>query len=518
MKVSIKTRIMVLLLAALMLCSVACATGPADDGTETTTTPAADDVTPGADVTTPAEGSDTEAPAETTPVVKEGPDLPEVNYTGQTFTFLEREIEEGNNVNVFFNEIFADVSLAETISNAVYNRNMEIIDKYGVEIASVRVQNGKIADTFSHSADSGDKICDVLHANGATTMNLANKGYLRDMNTIDYIDYEKPWWSGMTMETSSIAGKNAFAIGDTNIHSFTATSAVYFNKQLVIDLGLDNIYAVVEEGKWTIDKMKEYAQAAVAELNGDDVMNEQDRYGMIFNNYAWAPFFYGSGRAIVEKDASDTPSLNLKNETTLNILSKVLDFLADDNIQACSAWEGRKMEGGMEKGFQDGHSMFYIQLMYTTMMLRKGDLDFGILPTPKYDETQDKYYSYIHNKSSYTAVPKINSDLEKTGILLEDMAYYSYKIVRPDFFDIMLDGKVARDEESTKMLDYVYENTYVCLLQPLGGTGLTTDTTMRSFITGKTGSKNLASTLQKSEASWNRSLGKLIDAFEDKVD
>lgn len=162
--------------------------------------------------------------------------------------------------------------------------------------------------------------------------------------------------------------------------------------------------------------------------------------------------------------------------------------------------------------------MFYIQLMYTTMMLRKGDLDFGILPTPKYDETQDKYYSYIHNKSSYTAVPKINSDLEKTGILLEDMAYYSYKIVRPDFFDIMLDGKVARDEESTKMLDYVYENTYVCLLQPLGGTGLTTDTTMRSFITGKTGSKNLASTLQKSEASWNRSLGKLIDAFEDKVD
>ncbi len=507
-------RIVALLLAMLMLvCMVACSDNGDSGKTPADTTTAAAD-TPSGDNSGDASADTTTVGGDVSDELK--PDLPEVSYAGKTITFLEREIENGNNVNTFFTEIYSDLSLAETISNATYNRNMAVMDKYGIEIASRVELNANIANVFTSSADAGDKICDVLHANGATTMSLANKGYLRDMNTLEYINYDNPWWMGMVMDTSSIGGKNAFAIGDTNIHAFTAVSAVYFNKQLVVDLGLDSIYGLVNDGKWTIDKMYEYCEAAVAELDGDNVMTQADRYGMIFNNYAWAPFFYGSGLTIVEKDADDIPMLNLQNETILNTLSKVMDFLADDKVQACSAWIS--MDGGMETGFQEGHSMFYCQLMYTTMFLRQGELEFGILPTPKYEESQDDYYSYIHNKSSYTAVPKINQDLEMTGIILEDMAYHSYKIVRPDFFDILLDGKVARDEESAEMLDIVYKNMYVCLLQPMSGVGLSTDSTMRAFITSKSGSSSIASTFKRSEAMWKKTLAQITDAFEEKMD
>lgn len=513
MKHNYTIRIVALLLAMLTLCCMAACSNTSDNGDTPadTTTVAAN---PGDDTPSGDSSADTTSgePAST----ELTPDLPEVSYAGKTITFMEREIENGNNVNTFFTEIYSDISLAETISNATYNRNMAIMDKYGIEIASVVTLNGQISNTFTTAADAGDKICDVLHANGATTMSLANKGYLRDMNTLEYINYDNPWWMGMVMDTSSIGGKNAFAIGDTNIHAFTAVSAVYFNKQLVVDLGLENIYGLVTDGKWTVDKMYEYCQAAVAELDGDNIMTKEDRYGMIFNNYAWAPFFYGSGQTIVEKDADDIPMLNLQNETIINTLSKVIDFLADDKVQACSAWI--EMDGGMESGFQNGHSMFYCQLMYTTMFLRQGELEFGILPTPKYEESQDDYYSYIHNKSSYTAVPKINQDLEMTGIILEDMAYHSYKIVRPDFFDILLDGKVARDEESAEMLDIVYKNMYVCLLQPMGGVGLSTDSTMRAFITSKSGSASIASTFKRSEAMWKKTLAQITEAFEEKMD
>ena len=515
MKHNYTIRIMALLLAMLMLvCMVACSNN--SDGGQTP----ADTTATATNPDNPSGENTGNASADTTvsgdPAVTElTPDLPEVSYAGKTITFLEREIENGNNVNTFFTEIYSDITLAETISNATYNRNLTVMDKYGIEIASRVELNSNISKVFTTSADAGDKICDVLHANGTTTMSLANKGYLRDMNTLEYINYDNPWWMGMVMDTSSIGGKNAFAIGDTNIHAFTAVSAVYFNKQLVVDLGLDNIYGLVTDGKWTIDKMYEYCQAAVAELDGDNIMTKEDRYGMIFNNYAWAPFFYASGQAIVEKDADDMPMLNLQNETIINILSKVIDFLADDDVQACSAWIS--MDGGMESGFQNGHSMFYCQLMYTTMFLRQGELEFGILPTPKYDDAQDDYYSYIHNKSSYTSVPKVNQDLEMTGIILEDMAYYSYKIVRPDFFDILLDGKVARDEESAEMLDIVYKNLYVCLLQPMEGVGLSTDSTMRAFITSKSGSSAIASTFKRSETMWKKTLAQITDAFEDKM-
>lgn len=506
----LSVRILTLAVALLMLVSAAACASGADDQPEQTT-PTAD--------TTPAPAgdsgnSDITPPAQDTEVELK-PDLPTVDYTGQTLTFLEREIQIGSNVDVFFTEIYADISKAETVSDAVYNRNMDINQKYGIELVSVREMDAKIHDTFSKSADAGDKICDVLHANGGTTMKLAIKGYLRDMNTLDHVNYENPWWMGMVMETTAMSGKNAFAIGDTNLQAFTAVSAIYFNKQMVEDLSLDNIYPIVEEGKWTLDKMYTYSQAAVAELDGDDKMTPNDRYGLLFNAYVWQPLFYGSGTALVEHDAAGGVFLNFKNETVMNNLTKVVDYLADDKTNACTSWMSL---GKQEDFFLSGHSMFYIQLMYSTLDMRQGELDFGILPIPKLDESQDGYYHYVHNKSSYTAVPKINFDLEKTGIILEDLAYHSYKTVRPSFFDVLLDGKVARDEESTEMLDYVYENVYVCLLRPMTDVGLTTDNVVRSLITAKTGSGSLASTIKRAEAMWERTLNNIVKSFEEKMD
>lgn len=507
MKYTLKMRVIAIMLVLLTLCSVACANDTGNGDTAETTTGNA------SSTETPAGNSDTD-PAETT-VAELKPDLPEVDYTGKKITFLEREIQIGDNIDVFFNEIYADLSLAETVSNAVYNRNEAMIDKYGIEIESLRVWDKEISKTFTNAADAGDKICDVLHANGTTTMPLANKGYLRDMNTLDYVNYDNPWWMGMVMDTSSIAGKNAFAIGDTNIQAFTAVSATYFNKQLVEDLQLENIYDLVNEGKWTIDKMYEYCQAAVAELDGDNVMTAEDRYGLLFNAYVWQPVYYGFGKAIIQKDADDIPYIDLQDEKILTPLSKAIDFLADDEVQMCTSWMN---VGKQEDFFQNGHSMFYVQLMYSTLDMRKGEMEFGIIPMPKYDESQDKYYHYIHNKASYTSVPKINEDLEMTGIILEGMAYYSYKLVRPDFFDVLLDGKVARDEESTEMLDYIYENVYVCLLRPLDAVGLSTDDSIRAFIISKSGSTAIVSTFKRVENMWKKTLNNLSDSLANNMD
>ena len=510
MKYTLKMRVLAALLVVLTLCTVACANDAGNGDTPDTTTVSAD-----ASSTSAPTGDDSATdPADTT-VAELTPDLPDVDYTGKKITFLEREIQIGSNIDVYFNEIYADLSLAETVSNAVYNRNEAMINKYGIEIESLRVWDKDISKTFTNAADAGDKICDVLHANGSTTMPLANKGYLRDMNTIEYVNYDNPWWMGMVMDTSSISGKNAFAIGDTNIQAFTAVSAAYFNKQLVEDLGLDNIYDQVKAGTWTLDVMYEYCRAAVAELDGDNEMTKEDRYGLLFNAYVWQPVYYGFGKAIVQKDENDVPFIDLQDEKVLTPLSKAIDFLADDEVNICTSWASLGLQ---EDFFQNGHSMFYVQLMYSALEMRKGETEFGIIPMPKYDESQDAYYHYIHNKSSYTSVPKINEDLEMTGIILEDMAYYSYKLVRPDFFDVLLDGKVARDEESTEMLDYIYENVYVCLLRPLDAIGLTTDGTIRAFIISKSGSGSIVSTFKKVENMWKKTLNNLADSLADNMD
>jgi hypothetical protein len=495
MNFSCVIRPVALLLVLLVLFSAIACTKDQDQESDTTT--------PGIDNGTTT-APETDEPA---------PDLPEVKFSGKKITFLEREIEPGNNIDVYFYEIYGENS-GETMSNATYERTLLVSEKYDIEIESVRMLNNSIYQSFINTYNADEHLYDVLHANGGNTLSLAINGYLLDMNTVPYVNYDAPWWMGMVMDATSISNVNAFAIGYTNVHSFMAVTAVYFNKGLVEDLTLESPYQLVKDGKWTIDTMYKYCATAVSDLNGDGVMNADDRYGIIFNAYAWAPFFYGSGLCIVEKDTDDIPYLNFGDDKVYDALAKVVDFLADTEVQACASWMDL---GEMSVKFQNGYSMFYVQLMYAVMQLRSGDLDFGILPAPKLDEGQDGYYSYIHNKSSYTSVPKNNKDLEMTGVLLEDMAYHSYKIVRPAFFDIMLDGKVARDEDSWEMLDIVHSNMYVCLLQPMSGVGLSTDTTMRSFIVNKTGSGAIKSTLRMTSTAWSKTLENIAKSFRENM-
>ena len=49
-------------------------------------------------------------------------------------------------------------------------------------------------------------------------------------------------------------------------------------------------------------------------------------------------------------------------------------------------------------------------------------------------------------------------NLDFIGRIVEDMAYQSSFIVRPAFYDVLLEGQIVRDEESAEMLDYIFNN------------------------------------------------------------
>ena len=59
---------------------------------------------------------------------------------------------------------------------------------------------------------------------------------------------------------------------------------------------------------------------------------------------------------------------------------------------------------------------------------------------------------------SLVSVPATNPDLENTGIFMEAYAYEGNKNIYPAFYDVLLQGKVARDIETGEMLDYIYGN------------------------------------------------------------
>lgn len=92
--------------------------------------------------------------------------------------------------------------------------------------------------------------------------------------------------------------------------------------------------------------------------------------------------------------------------------------------------------------------------------------DYSIIPCPKADEKQEDYRSYANPWClGGVGVPMNITDFEKTGYLLEVMAYISCETVRPEQYDGMLKNKMSRNERQHLLLDLVFDNIFYDLNQ-----------------------------------------------------
>jgi hypothetical protein len=92
-----------------------------------------------------------------------------------------------------------------------------------------------------------------------------------------------------------VANNIFFGAGAYDIALYGSTVAMLFNKQLVQDLGIESLFNVVREGRWTFDKFAEVGRLARADLDGDGVMGVDDRHGYLAITRNLQPSFWIAG-------------------------------------------------------------------------------------------------------------------------------------------------------------------------------------------------------------------------------
>ena len=73
--------------------------------------------------------------------------------------------------------------------------------------------------------------------------------------------------------------------------------------------------------------------------------------------------------------------------------------------------------------------------------MRAGEADFGIIPTPKYEESQDAYYSMVsQHTTGLLSVPiTLTGDkLSEVGMVLEALAAESHYTLIPEYIETSL--------------------------------------------------------------------------------
>jgi hypothetical protein len=404
------------------------------------------------------------------------PNLPNEDYGGYDFKILSQSLDY--NVHWWSRDIGAEEENGDPINDAVYRRNTVIEEKYNVEI--VNCPSKDPSTEIKKTVTAGEPAYDLLGTSLGNLLSQSVSGYFYNLHEVPYIDLTKPWYDQPAQKQLSLSNKLYATPSDMLIMDKDATWVIMFNKKLITDYNLQSPYDYVKNGTWTLDKMYEMMQAVGKDLNGDGKYDDTDQYGLVTQiNLNSAGFFDGCGEKITSKDDNDLPTITMYDDRAVQVWEKVLKIQADPNLTIRAedwvteypndtVWDGMQLVV-----FDSDRSLFYYAGNNRVTLLRGMETPFGIIPAPKYDETQEKYYSIVSIWCANSiAIPVCVDDVERSGVITEALSAESYYTLTPAYYDITLKTKLARDDESGEMLDIIFGNRTFELTETMNWGGL----------------------------------------------
>lgn len=467
------------------------------------------------DDTTAVTAAQTEAVTEVTEEARILPALPEnLDFGGHTFTIINND----HSLPMWAQYgIGTDALNGESLNDAIYYRNKTIEDTYNCTVVSYQTLdlNGEMAKLVK----AGDSAIDLATVHLRTFASHASSGYYIDLHTVESMELSQPWYDQNSVSEVSIMNRLFGVATDITLMDKQATGALVFNKGLYANYDLDStfgdIYTIVRDGKWTLDLMNQIVTSVSSDLDGDGVRTENDLWGLLYQRDTLTSFFTAFDINIATKNSDDIPEMTLMTDDNVTAMDDIFDLLYQENycLHVMKYFGEQDYTDKMVQTFQEDHALMMWIRLRDVEDLRGMETDFGILPMPKYSESADSYRSAVNSYvGTMTCIPQTNYDPTMTGYFIEALASESHYTVIPEYYNVNLQGKISRDEDSREMLDLIFSNRHYDLGE-IYDPGSIANTLIYMTMDYK---RDVASTWAKKEKSINKNLDKLLEAFAEQ--
>jgi hypothetical protein len=246
-------------------------------------------------------------------------------------------------------------------------------------------------------------------------------------------------------------------------------------------------------GTWSVDGgeliISGYAPLT-AEIDGDtSEISEFDQWFMGSETGNLYIHVVAAGEAICAKDKNDEPQLTMMNEQGIQALTDAVEFYLGGQVLVANLQKfydkypgpGEAYEKTVTNAFLEGRELFYMSTLIHIPYFRQMNDEFGILPVPMYSESQDNYYSAMSaHTSSVLMIPNgVNADGaagEDLGLIIQALAELSQELLTPEYYDKQLKFRDFKDEETSDMLDIIFNNRHYDLGTIFGQTWNNVDT------------------------------------------
>ena len=162
-----------------------------------------------------------------------------------------------------------------------------------------------------------------------------------------------------------------------------------------------------------------------------------------------------------------------------------------------------------------GRSLFLTGEVKAAQQLRDMEDTFGILPYPKYDETQESYYSSFVNQCMFYTIPVTNMHTRETAIISDYTSYMSKRDVLPVYYGNVVEQKGLRNEDSIEMLDLILSTKTVDLGVLFGWTNTLLEAMRTKLFAGST---DLASLVEKQQKNIDKKMSATLETIRDTLE
>lgn len=354
-----------------------------------------------------------------------------------------------------FYNIYEESAIA--LNQAAYDRNRAVEEKYGVCLSFTDTTPMKNASAFETAVAAGTQEYDLLSVMNSMAAKSVLSGYLLDLNTMPYIDLEKDYYQHYVNEEMQLLGKQYTVNGYFDMATMARTAVTFFSTDLAGKYNVGDLYSLVQSNQWTFDRMLSIASSAYEDVNGDGKMDEDDQFGLCGGYNMNSLLILSTGYCFTTQDDDGIRHATGLTDTLVNFNQLLVDTYASEWYYSCYTNGDKNHFGDVAApNFIENKYLFFWQDISYAQTFSGEMENYGILPIPKYTETQKAYLSYC--RPSVTAVPIDAPNVEMSALLIEALNYESRDTVLPAYIDTALSKRYVSSPEAVEMIEIVFSN------------------------------------------------------------
>ena len=380
--------------------------------------------------------------------------VPEMNFDGTAFRSMSQDGASAM-------DIWTEGESGEVLNDAVFRRNKTVEERFNVTIAEpVAIRYDAIGTQVSSLVAAGEDAYELILGQMEESGKNMVAGHFLNWYDIPYMDFTQPWYPDSIVQegVGTVNGKMYIAVSDMLLTYIKSCWAIVYDHVYAENYGITGVYDLVKNGEWTLDSLIGFTGNIYEDKNGNGEKDDEDFYGLTYRaeGCSFAASLYGLGVRTAKIENAELV-MTLYSEHTVDVFGKLFDMVESQSTLK-APYDGKFTE----KLFPEGCAVFAnLSLGHCYNNLREYENPYGIIPLPKWDEQQERYCTTPDGGSNIMAVMLSAGNTELIGAVTEALCAESWRSVMPVFIDTILSSKVARDRESTEMIDLVLDSIYV---------------------------------------------------------